>query len=47
MSKMKITPIAYDNESTYREDMISDTVFTANTPFLILTSQPIPKNVNI
>ena len=47
MSKMKITPIAYDNESTYREDMISDTVFTANTPFLILSSQPIPKNVNI
>lgn len=47
MSKMKITPIAYDNESTYREDMISDTVFTASTPFLILSSQPIPKNVNI
>lgn len=47
MSKMKITPIAYDNESTYREDMISDTVFTANTPFLILSSQLIPKNVNI
>lgn len=47
MSKMKITPVAYDNESTYREDMISDTVFTASTPFLIISSQPIPKDTNI
>lgn len=47
MSKMKITPVAYDNESTYREDMISDTVFTASTPFLIISSQPIPKDTNM
>lgn len=47
MSKMKITPVAYDNESTYREDMISDTVFTASTPFLIISSQSIPKDTNM
>ena len=47
MSKMKITPVAYDNKSTYRADMISDTVFNASTPFLIISSQPIPKDTNI
>lgn len=47
MSKMKITPVAYDNKSTYRADMISDTVFNTSTPFLIISSQPIPKDTNI
>lgn len=40
---MKITPVAYDNNSRYSPNLLDGDNFTVSTPFLILSSQAIPK----